>query len=106
MQTKNAKTMEGIVIELEVNNHAGVMSHVAGLFSRRGFNLEGILCGSIGDGSKSRMYLLVRDDEKLEQIIKQLRKLYDVVSVSVRRDYDLALYSRIHEDNKGTKNFT
>jgi len=86
-----------IVIELTVNNHAGVMSHITGLFSRRGFNLEGILCGQIDDGSKSRMYLLVNNDERLDQIIKQLAKLYDVISVSVREDYDHSIFNRLHE---------
>ena len=42
------------VLELEVNNHAGVMSHVVGLFSRRAYNVEGILCLPVGDGSISR----------------------------------------------------
>jgi len=65
------------IIELTVNNHPGVMSHVTGLFSRRGFNLEGILCSPIGDGARSRMYLLVKREERIDQITKQLEKLYD-----------------------------
>jgi acetolactate synthase-1/3 small subunit len=85
------------VIELTVYNHAGVMSHITGLFSRRGFNLEGILCGQIDDGSKSRMYLLVNKDETLDQIVKQVSKLHDVISVSVREDYDHSIFNRLHE---------
>lgn len=79
------------VIEITVNNHAGVMSHITGLFSRRAFNLEGILCGQLEDGNMSRMYLLVNKDERLDQILKQVEKLYDVISVSEREDYDLSL---------------
>jgi acetolactate synthase-1/3 small subunit len=71
------------IIRLDVNNHPGVMSHITGLFSRRGFNLEGIMCGRIGVGKTSRMYLLVRRNEKVEQITHQLDKLYDVLSVKV-----------------------
>ena len=78
--------MNYIVIELIVNNHPGVMSHVAGLFARRAFNLEGIVCRKIGDGAKSRMLLLVNNDDRLEQIVKQLQKLYDVLEVSLRSD--------------------
>lgn len=85
------------VIEITVNNHAGVMSHVTGLFSRRAFNLEGILCGQIENGDKSRMYLLVNKDERLDQIIKQVAKLYDVISVSVKEDYDHSIFNRLHE---------
>ena len=39
------------VLEIDVNNHAGVMSHVVGLFSRRAYNVEGILVMPVGDGS-------------------------------------------------------
>jgi len=81
-----------IVIELLVNNHPGVMSHITGLFSRRAFNLEGILCGSIGDGSKSKMYLLVKNDTFLEQIIKQVRKLHDVLDIEVYANYDESIF--------------
>ena len=85
------------IIELIVNNHPGVMSHITGLFTRRAFNLEGILCGKIEDGSKSRMYLLVKDDDRLEQIIKQIEKLYDVLEVTLREDYDHTIFNRLHE---------
>jgi acetolactate synthase-1/3 small subunit len=69
------------VLELRVRNHAGVMSHVVGLFSRRAFNVEGILVLPIGEGTESRIWLLVNDDERLEQLEKQLRKLEDVLEV-------------------------
>ncbi|GAB4057754.1 acetolactate synthase small subunit [Uliginosibacterium sediminicola] len=71
-----------VVLELTVRNHAGVMSHVCGLFARRAFNVEGILCMPIGDGQKSRIWLLVREDERLDQMISQAEKLVDVLSVS------------------------
>jgi acetolactate synthase-1/3 small subunit len=74
------------IVKLMVKNHPGAMSHITGLFSRRGFNLEGILCAPVDDGAESAMYLLVRNDDRLEQIVKQLRKLYDVKSVAVHTD--------------------
>ena len=43
------------VLELTVRNHPGVMSHVCGLFSRRAFNVEGILCMPVGEGRESRI---------------------------------------------------
>jgi acetolactate synthase-1/3 small subunit len=86
-----------VLIELIVQNHAGVMSHITGLFSRRGFNLEGILCAKTGDGSRSRMYLLVKDDEQLEQIEKQLRKLYDVLSVKIIERFDESVFDKLQE---------
>lgn len=85
------------IIELIVNDHPGVMSHVTGLFARRAFNLDGILCGGMEDGARSRMYLLVNDDERLEQIIKQIEKLYDVLEVAVLKDSDHTIFHRLQE---------
>jgi acetolactate synthase-1/3 small subunit len=69
------------VLEIAVNNHPGVMSHVVGLFSRRAYNVEGILCMPVGSGETSRIWLLVNEDRRLEQMIKQLQKLQDVLDV-------------------------
>ena len=85
------------IVKLTVRNHAGTMSHVTGLFSRRAFNLEGILCAPVGAGADSVMYLLVKNDERLEQIVKQLAKLYDVKSVTVQDDLDHTVFNRIEE---------
>jgi acetolactate synthase I/III small subunit len=70
------------VLELTVRNHPGVMSHVSGLFARRAFNVEGILCMPVGDGTQSRIWLLVREDERLPQMVSQVAKLEDVLSVT------------------------
>ncbi len=69
------------ILRLLVRNHPGVMSHVCGLFARRGFNVEGILCRPVGDATCSVILLVVDDDERLEQLIRQLRKLEDVLEV-------------------------
>ncbi|MBU0675825.1 MAG: acetolactate synthase small subunit [Proteobacteria bacterium] len=71
------------ILELTVNNHPGVMSHVCGLFSRRVYNMDGILCLPVGDGLESRIWLRVDDDGRLDQIVKQLRKLEDVREVGL-----------------------
>ena len=71
----------GAVLRLLVRNHPGVMSHVSGLFARRGFNVEGILCLPVGDGACSVILLVVNEDERLEQLIRQLRKLEDVLEI-------------------------
>jgi acetolactate synthase I/III small subunit len=69
------------VLEIDVANHPGVMSHVVGLFSRRAYNVEGILCLPVGDGRQSRIWLLVNEDARLAQMIRQVEKLEDVVGV-------------------------
>ncbi len=69
------------VLEIDVNNHAGVMSHVVGLFSRRAYNVEGILCLPLAGGNRSRIWLLVNEDNRLPQMIKQVEKLEDVMTV-------------------------
>ena len=84
------------VLELNVNNHAGVMSHIVGLFSRRAYNVEGILCLPVGDGSTSRVWLLVNEDQRLSQMIKQVEKLEDVIAVR-RHAADHAVFFRLEE---------
>ena len=69
------------VLELDVNNHAGVMSHVVGLFSRRAYNVEGILVMPVGNGQTSRIWLMVNEEARLEQMVKQVEKLEDVLAV-------------------------
>lgn len=87
--------MPNTIIELTVDNHPGVMSHITGLFSRRAFNLEAILCAPVNGGETSTMYLLVNRDERLEQIVKQLQKLYDVRKAEIRDDCDHTVFQRI-----------
>ncbi len=70
-----------VVLELDVNNHPGVMSHICNLFARRAFNVEGILCMPLADGEHSRIWLLVFEDGRLEQMLRQLEKLEDVLAV-------------------------
>jgi acetolactate synthase-1/3 small subunit len=75
------QALASAVLEIDVNNHPGVMSHVVGLFSRRTYNVEGILCLPVGDGRRSRIWLLVNEDLRLAQMIKQAEKLEDVIAV-------------------------
>ena len=70
-----------VILEIDVNNHPGVMSHICNLFARRAFNVEGILCMPVSDGRRSRIWLLVYEDQRLEQMIRQVEKLQDVLSV-------------------------
>ncbi|MFO7311970.1 MAG: acetolactate synthase small subunit [Bacillota bacterium] len=66
-----------------VENRPGVLSRVAGLFSRRGFNIESIVVGTTEDRRYSRMTIVVVGDEgEVEQVTKQLHKLIDVIKIS------------------------
>jgi len=82
------------VLEIDVNNHPGVMSHVIGLFSRRTYNVEGILCLPVGDGRQSRIWLLVNEDQRLPQMIKQAEKLEDVIAIR-RHNADHAVFGEL-----------
>ncbi len=74
--------MEKYVLSVLVENHAGVLSRVSGLFSRRGYNIDSLVVCETGDPKKSRMTIVVRGDEYiLEQIEKQLSKLVEVISI-------------------------
>lgn len=69
-------------ISVLVENKPGVLARVAGLFSRRGFNIESLAVGTTEDESVSRMTIVASgDDTVLEQITKQLYKLIDVIKV-------------------------
>ena len=69
-------------ISVLVENKAGVLARVSGLFARRGFNIESLAVGTTEDESVSRMTIVAQgDDNELEQITKQLYKLIDVIKV-------------------------
>jgi len=77
---KNGKTK---VIAALVENKPGVLHSVANMFRRRGFNIESITVGRTEQEDLSRMTITVNGDEKtLEQVVKQMNKLIDVVKVS------------------------
>jgi acetolactate synthase-1/3 small subunit len=66
-----------------VENHPGVLSRVAGLFSRRGFNIDSLAVGTTEIPDISRMTIVVEGDEYIvEQVKKQLNKLVDVIKIS------------------------
>jgi acetolactate synthase-1/3 small subunit len=69
-------------IAVLVENRFGVLSRVAGLFSARGYNIESLSVGETLDPAVSRMTLVVRGDAfVIEQVMKQLHKLIDVIKV-------------------------
>ncbi len=70
------------VISVLVENRFGVLSHIAGLFSSRGFNIDSLAVGETQDPTISRMTIIVTGDDKIiEQVNKQLNKLIDVIKV-------------------------
>jgi len=79
--------MKRTVFSILVDNTSGVLSRIAGMFSRRGYNIESLTVGETADPRYSRMTIDVTGDEQIiEQIEKQLRKLEDVVSIKVLKD--------------------
>lgn len=70
------------IISILLENEAGALSRVAGLFSARGYNIESLTVAPTEDGTLSRMTLVTRGSEDIiEQIMKQLNKLIDVVQI-------------------------
>ncbi len=75
--------MKPHTLSILVENKAGVLSRVSGLFSRRGFNIESLAVGPCEEPGMSRITIVaIADDDKVEQIMKQLNKLIDVIKVS------------------------
>ena len=70
------------IITVRVRNEFGVLSRVAGLFSARGYNIDSLCVAETLDPKVSQITLVTRgNDEMVEQIIKQLYKLIDVIKV-------------------------
>ena len=77
------------IISLLMENEAGALSRVAGLFSARGYNIESLTVAPTEDPTMSRMTIVTRgSDEVIEQINKQLNKLVDVIAVMDLTDGD------------------
>ncbi|MBN1578577.1 MAG: acetolactate synthase small subunit [Chitinispirillaceae bacterium] len=69
-------------ISLLVENHSGALSRIAGLFSSRGYNISSLTVAETDDATVSRMTIIVSGEEEiLEQIVKQLNRLIDVIKV-------------------------
>jgi len=77
-----------------VENKSGVLAHIAGLFSGRGFNIKELSVGETENPEYSRMTIVVRgDDQIVEQIKKQLNKFIDVIKV-----IDLTTIPAVHRE--------
>lgn len=69
-------------ISILVENHAGVLSRISGLFSRRSFNIDSLAVGVTDDPTVSRITIIVNGDEyTVEQVTKQLNKMVDVIKL-------------------------
>ena len=82
MAVHEVTPVECRVLSVLVENHAGVLSRVVGLFSARGFNIQSLAVGETEDATMSRITLVAEGDQKtIEQIKKQLNKLIDVIKI-------------------------
>ena len=99
------------IISVILENEAGALSRVSGLFTQRGFNIESLTVAQTNDVNLSRMTIVSSgNDRVLEQIVKQLNKLIEVVKVSdltsqdhVERELMLVKISSILKDNVDLK---
>jgi acetolactate synthase-1/3 small subunit len=75
--------MTSHTLSVLVESRAGVLSRVAGMFSRRGFNIESLAVGTCEEPGMSRITIVVNgDDAVVEQVMKQTNKIIDVIKVS------------------------
>lgn len=90
------------VLSILVENQAGVLSRVTGLFSRRGYNIDSLSVGVTEDDKFSRITVVVYcDDDSIEQIIKQVEKICDVIRV-VELSPEKAVYRELALIKVGT----
>ncbi len=84
---EGANAMRRMVLSILVENTSGVLSRVAGMFSRRGYNIDSLSVGETHNPAISRMTVAVTGEElTLEQIEKQLNKLEDVIEIKELAD--------------------
>ena len=78
------------IISIEVENRFGILARITSLFSARGFNIDSLAVGETEDPTISRITMVVPgDDQIIEQVIKQLHKLVDVIKVVDLRGQDI-----------------
>jgi len=76
------------ILSLLMENETGALSRVSGLFSQRGYNIESLTVAPTDDPTLSRMTVVTKgNDASIEQVIKQLNKLVDIVKVMELSDY-------------------
>lgn len=100
--------MQQHILSVLVSNKAGVLTKVTSLFSRRGFNIDSLAVGTTQNKDISRITIIANgDDYTLEQLIKQLNKLIDVIKVknltdteNVCRELALIKVSNIGSDER------
>lgn len=74
--------MKRHILSILVNNQAGTLSRISGLFTRRGFNIESFSAGVIGNGDLTRITVTtICDDQAIKQITRQVEKLVDVIEI-------------------------
>lgn len=82
--------MERYTLSVLVENQAGVLSRVVGLFSRRGFNIHSLSVGTTQDDSVSRITIEVNGDaQTVEQVSKQLSKIVEVIKIKTLRNHEI-----------------
>jgi len=103
---ENKEEMQRFTLSLLVNNHAGVLQRVVGLFSRRGYNIVTLSVGETQDNKISRMTIVVLGNQAIvRQIKNQVEKLIDVKRVRILEDKpsiesELLLVKLSTENNK------
>ena len=96
--------MNRLVLSILVENNPGVLSRVAGLFSRRGYSIESLSVGETNEAGVSRITVVANGDELiLDQIEKQLRKLVEVLEI-FRLSHDDSVYRELLLIKVETKN--
>jgi acetolactate synthase I/III small subunit len=92
------------IISVLVENKSGVLAKIAGLFSRRGFNIESLAVGTTDDEKISRITLVVKaETHSIEQIVKQLHKLINVLKIQELDPYNIVerelVLIKVNSDN-------
>ena len=100
--------MQKFILSVTVQNNAGVLARVSSLFGRRGYNIDSLTVSATNDPRVSRMSIIVQGDEViLEQIIKQLDKLEEVMRGDHIEEHDSVcselVFVKLHAQSPSTR---
>ena len=74
--------MDKFTVELIVSNHYGVLNRITGLYAKRGYNIDSLYVNETQNPEKSRMLITSKGNKYVQtQMVRQLKKLYDVENV-------------------------
>ena len=77
--------MEYVSLHITVNKKPGVLSSICAIYAQRGYNLEGVVANRNNDGVTACVWMMIKENSAIGQVVEQISALPDILSVSVEK---------------------